>query len=801
MRLCAQTIDIPTDTTLTLEEKEGRYRRLIEDSRPYADAMNRGEIYSSYCEVVGRTKPDVLHHNLNIGIAEAESYGDYTTACQMLGVLGLFHLQRDEFDAMSECYDRALAHARRTKSWQEARVLSFYAGYFRSRGQLALTRDLFLQAQDACRRVRGNRAEIRFLAVWLDFLADLECWDTIDRDLPRAALLIQRGRPYWTARDVAFWQNRIDNVRLARAAAVGSCGSVGGLTRRSLNKIATLPPHALHERIRLRACGTLLRCGDARTARTQLEIGRANCVSGNLGHMLAEYDLELARAHLALGEVSEAQAALCRFRAAPVIRTVDAIRVWRTHDILTVQSNIRAGRLSEARHDIETGFDRLLDVRARLDVSPETSLTLASSRPLLDAAHQILGNTPEDSYALEMFWRRLQVHSTAMSDTLTPRARPLLEQVRESAGELAGSLEAAGALHCVYNVTREHVRRWTTGEGRTVCDTLDVDSDALAKRVESIAGRLADARTAPVTSDLEFARASHELTRILLPAKLLESPRELRLFISADGFLLNLPFEALSLSPDRYEPLVTQHEVAALRFAVARAPAATGSAIAVYGPDYPLAMRWRYPVLAEDLRHAPAEIAHLCRTFPSTMVLRGARATKAELLSEWENAPLLHFATHVVRDPEIKYVSFLPLAVADTARVLDSYLEVADIRRADLRGCDVVVLSGCATGAPYVGAGATGPSLGDAFLDAGAHAVVNTYWSVRDDAATSLMTAFVDGYARSGDPIEALAQARREAWDRGVDPRDWLAYSVMVNTVEPRAVVPELFGDPRIRHY
>jgi CHAT domain-containing protein len=193
-------------------------------------------------------------------------------------------------------------------------------------------------------------------------------------------------------------------------------------------------------------------------------------------------------------------------------------------------------------------------------------------------------------------------------------------------------------------------------------------------------------------------------------------------------------------------------------------------------------------VLSERLRDSGAEVRHLRRAFPTTEVLERHAATKAALRARWQTAPLLYFAAHVVQDPQIPYLAFLPLAATEGAdvQVQDSNLEVADVRRADLRGCELVVLSGCATGAPYVGVRTTSPSLGDAFLDAGAHAVVHTYWPVRDDAAATVMAAFIDHYARSRDAVEALAWARREAADRGVDVRDRLAYAAIVASAAPR---------------
>src|SRR5262249_4210537 len=141
--------------------------------------------------------------------------------------------------------------------------------------------------------------------------------------------------------------------------------------------------------------------------------------------------------------------------------------------------------------------------------------------------------------------------------------------------------------------------------------------------------------------------------------------------------------------------------------------------------------------------------------------------------------------SHIVQDPEVPYVAFIPLAASQPEGGGDAYLELSDIRGTDFSGCRLAVLSGCGSGRGYVAKTATCPSLGDALIDAGVHAVVQTYCDVRDDAAAVLMAGFLDALQHGRDPVAALAVAQRDAARDGGDPAAWSAYSITLGTLVP----------------
>jgi CHAT domain-containing protein len=71
------------------------------------------------------------------------------------------------------------------------------------------------------------------------------------------------------------------------------------------------------------------------------------------------------------------------------------------------------------------------------------------------------------------------------------------------------------------------------------------------------------------------------------------------------------------------------------------------------------------------------------------------------------------------------------------------------------------------------------PSLGDAFIDAGARAVVGTFWSVRDDAAARAMREFARVYdGRGADAVAALCASRRRMLHEGASAHEWAAYAI-----------------------
>jgi CHAT domain-containing protein len=147
-------------------------------------------------------------------------------------------------------------------------------------------------------------------------------------------------------------------------------------------------------------------------------------------------------------------------------------------------------------------------------------------------------------------------------------------------------------------------------------------------------------------------------------------------------------------------------------------------------------------------------------------------------------------AAHFLSNPEVPYLTLLPLSAAAADSPPDaSLLVIGDVRKADFAACELVVLSGCATGAPYAEGTVTGPGFGDAFLDAGARAVVQTFWAVPDDAAAATMSEFIRLCRKDDVPVpRAISQVRRGEM-RGPDgirhPYHWAAFCIKLAHLQP----------------
>ena len=72
---------------------------------------------------------------------------------------------------------------------------------------------------------------------------------------------------------------------------------------------------------------------------------------------------------------------------------------------------------------------------------------------------------------------------------------------------------------------------------------------------------------------------------------------------------------------------------------------------------------------------------------------------------------------------------FLPLARDSSGLDESNYLDIEDIRSADLSRCRLVVLSSCGSGVGYMTGRISIPSLAEGFVQAGASAVVHTSWA------------------------------------------------------------------------
>jgi CHAT domain-containing protein/tetratricopeptide (TPR) repeat protein len=127
-------------------------------------------------------------------------------------------------------------------------------------------------------------------------------------------------------------------------------------------------------------------------------------------------------------------------------------------------------------------------------------------------------------------------------------------------------------------------------------------------------------------------------------------------------------------------------------------------------------------------------------------------ATIARLAEQASGSPVIHVGTHGQSRPDAPNFSYVRLA--------DGQLNAIDAFSLDLRGCELVTLSGCETGLSWSSGGDEQLGLGRAFLAAGATSLVMSLWSVEDTATNELMQLFYKGLLKGESKVDALRAAQ-----------------------------------------
>jgi CHAT domain-containing protein len=176
---------------------------------------------------------------------------------------------------------------------------------------------------------------------------------------------------------------------------------------------------------------------------------------------------------------------------------------------------------------------------------------------------------------------------------------------------------------------------------------------------------------------------------------------------------------------------------------------------------------------------AAAEVRDVARFYPRATMLVGAAATKAAFARTAPRAWLVHYAGHAIIDDDYADRSHLVLA----APAIDgegSDLSAGEIERMDLRRVRLVILSACETAGDGRDGGGGLAGMADAFLIAGAAAVVGTQWRVDDQLTRPMMVAFHGAYRATGDGPGALRNAqllmRRSSRPTWRSPAAWAAF-------------------------
>ena len=227
-----------------------------------------------------------------------------------------------------------------------------------------------------------------------------------------------------------------------------------------------------------------------------------------------------------------------------------------------------------------------------------------------------------------------------------------------------------------------------------------------------------------------------------------------RLYISADGALSLLPFEAL-VCDGKY--VVERSQVTYIPALQLLAESSINSV-----PAQPRLLMIADPMPSDKLRPLPyslKEAEWISELFPSDRyrILAGRNAARSVLMSpEISQYNFIHFATHstVNRDDPLRSRIWLS---PDTTADSSDYLSLRDVMQLSLTA-DLIVLSSCESGGGrfQLGEGIEGFVRG--FMSAGCRNVIVSLWDVEDFTSAIFMKEFYrnlrSGYA------SALRQAK-----------------------------------------
>jgi len=716
-------------------------------------------------------------------LAEARRLGCLATECQSWGQLLMARMDKEWTDADHDSLEALRTRAATAKLADRTAYLMTLAAYHAARrGQYFTARTTFEDAIDVCRQFGHPAAALSPMTILLRVYASLECWDQVGILLERSyGLLAENSSDSESAARNRLTRIQLDSLAARRFAAIGQLEAAQAAFQRVQVAAARLPYEELSY-VGRQWFEAMLDGNRPDLAAEALAIIVTGLGSIDRPFITRCQPFWQAWLDWRSGDLAAAEANLQRFRT-EALATPPFVATDLVFPALALSARVRwASDRAAAADTLLAGWRRLQASRASFDAGPEAYLDLHRNQHLRRAAHDLLAGDADLGYGLELLWRDAMFGRTRALDGLAS----LANGARERAAAACARLREGHAMHCVYSVRPDSVVRWTADGGGVTRTTLPAATDSLRCRVRRL---LADLAADPGDPDATVpARLSGDLAAlagILLPMpRLRTEARPEVLYITGDGFLAQLPFAPLNMAtgPD-YAPLIDAVDVGWIRLGPGAARPDRGGRSVVVGDVRLTAATRRRFALADSLLGARREMQAAAEVLAGAEVLTGETATPERVREVWETADVLYFVGHAITDSQVPFVTWLPLYGADPG-VPYPGLGIEDVLAGDFHGCEAVFLSGCATGLPFVDGLSTAPSLGDAFLDAGARATVQTFWLVRDLQAPLEPTRVLAGWwTAKEDLVTAMATEQRRALrgPRGVrHPFGWAAWSVAI---------------------
>lgn len=766
------------DAASSLDTKLEGYRAVAARFARFGDERELMNIDANLAHEVMREELFPLRVQLlRSALARARWLCEHHMICQLLGELGDAYERMGHRDSVLACYEEGIARADRFMiPDQAARIRLFLGKFYLAEGRLALGAQILQEALAVSRRY-DDGTQIRFLLNVSEYYARIHCWDVVERNSQRFPALLRAASRSGYIREA-------EHLRLSARGLRAACLATKGHAREAADSLERLLPDARATSRPGIVLPILLKL-----AEVQLQIGRAR-------DALATARSGVAHAESALYQPERRQAARIAARAAIATHQYDL-----ASSALLEAQRLGPGEVSTprepayvvdglaARIALERGDVRLADRLVRrglaslrssirsLDRGPHSDLTIQTAEDLRRAGHQLLANEPARELAFERHWRSLGSWGAGLrADRGTS---PAIAQDRPR------------TLHLVYMVRPEGLVRWTEAASGIRRETLALDPlecREVVDRVFEMASTDPEDGEAPMPSEL--AAIARRLGRLLLPEELRSGGFD-RVSISAEGPLARLPFELLDAADSgRYEPLLSRVEVRYARHVRPRPPPTTSGPTMVLADSGAIPPRNSRHGSLPRLAAVQAELARVLASLPDVRIVHGNETSKQALLEAWQRASIIYVAAHLVRDRDAPLFNYFPIAFGAVSRSReDDFLDIRDVRDTDLSRCRLVVLSSCASGEPYVAGTRSGPSMADAFVDAGAEAVIHTRWRVRDESAAETAPRLAKAWLERDSHGAAnwrTARLDRMRGSRGIrHPFQWAAWSV--TTAAPEA--------------
>ena len=482
---------------------------------------------------------------------------------------------------------------------------------------------------------------------------------------------------------------------------------------------------------------SLLRAGNLSQA--QQEFREAYNLFGKMqdpSFLLANSEVELAEIEIEQGSVISAQAHLKK--AASVIDHVDNLLVKLSY--YNTQANLERLRkqptqewrylkktIAIARH----GFLNLGSMDNRWEWYREVDRSFHRLIELeLDAKHD-----PMQALADWEAYRAAEIAPTRLA------AGDRLNRAR-----LASHLKGMHSSTLVsFIVFPEKVVIWVADNRDVRVFSTAVDSETLSHEAGMFLRLCSDQ-----TSSLEKVKqVGSRLYRRLLQPIQKELMPDRSLTIEADGFLSRIPWPALVGENGEY---LDEQYMTASTPGLFFSDTGHGRRKAVAGRlvVYPGAAEYEGKVYP-PLPHAREEAAYVASLQPDSTYLREEQATGDELLKKLPRASSFHFAGHGVSR---EHGGELLLSGKEV-------LSASAVRRLNLSGMGLVVLSACSTAEADLDVARSPNGLVEAFLSAGARQIVATRWDADSKASLEFSMNFYTTLVASADVATAVRTARR----------------------------------------